>query len=104
MKYFIRLYTGLPYPDLDDKIAVANFHLSTRDQSLTTSILSAGTFFGAIVAGDIADFVGRRVTIIAGCFIFSIGCIFEAASTTLAMMGKSLFGVCLSYLIMLLKA
>ena len=86
MKYFIRQYTGLPYPDLNDVTAVSNFHLSTRDQSLTTSILSAGTFFGAIIAGDVADFVGRRVTIITGCFIFSIGCILETASTGLAVM------------------
>lgn len=82
MKYFIRLYTGLPYPDLNDKVAVANFHLSTRDQSLTSSILSCGTFFGALIAGDVADFVGRRVTIITGCFIFTIGCIFETASVS----------------------
>ena len=86
MKYFIRQYTGLPYPDLNDATAVSNFHVSTRDQSLTTAILSAGTFFGAIIAGDVADFVGRRVTIITGCFIFSIGCILETASTGLAVM------------------
>lgn len=86
MNYFIRQYTHLPYPDSSDKTAVANFHLTARDQSLTSSILSAGTFFGAIIAGDIADFIGRRVTIIAGCFVFSIGCILETASTTLPVM------------------
>lgn len=83
MNYFIRLYTGMPYPPAT---ATANFHLTARDQSLTTSILSAGTFFGAIIAGDIADFIGRRITIIAGCFIFTIGCILETASTTLGVM------------------
>ncbi|MCJ1338022.1 hypothetical protein MMC09_003306 [Bachmanniomyces sp. S44760] len=86
MRYFIRQYTGLPYPDPNDKVAVTNFHLTARDQSLTTSILSAGTFFGAIIAGDVADFIGRRFTIIAGCFIFSVGCILETASTGLAVM------------------
>ncbi len=86
MKYFIRQYTGLHYPDLNDKVAMASFHLTTRDQSLKTSILSAGTFFGAIIAGDIADFIGRRMTIIAGCFIFSIGCILKTAPTGLAVM------------------
>ena len=39
-----------------------------------------------MIAGDVADFVGRRVTIITGCFIFSIGCILETASTGLAVM------------------
>ena len=86
MKYFIRQYTGLPYPDPNDKIAVAAFHLTSRDQSLTTSILSAGTFFGAIIAGDVADFIGRRFTIIMGCLIFTVGCILETASTGLAVM------------------
>lgn len=51
-----------------------------------TSILSAGTFFGAIIAGDIADMIGRRITIIGGCIIFTIGCILETASTSLGLM------------------
>ena len=51
-----------------------------------TSILSCGTFFGAIVAGDVADFVGRRPTIIAGCGIFVAGCVLEVASMGLGVM------------------
>ena len=86
MPYFIRLYTGTPYPDPSNKDAVAAFHLTARDQSLTTSILSAGTFFGAIIAGDIADFIGRRSTIIIGCIIFTVGGILQTASTTLPVM------------------
>lgn len=94
MRYFIRQYTGMAYPNVvypdtesdGYKAYKKNFHLTARDQSLTTSILSAGTFFGAIIAGDIADFIGRRMTIIMGCFIFSIGCILETASTGLALM------------------
>ena len=86
MPYFIRQYTHLPYPDPSDTAATKNFVISARDQSLTTSILSAGTFFGAIIAGDIADFIGRRWTIITGCVIFCVGCILETASTGLAVM------------------
>jgi len=86
MPYFITQYTDLQKPDPNDTTAVAAFHLTARDQSLTTSILSAGTFFGAIAAGDIADFIGRRMTIIAGCGVFSVGCILETASTGLAVM------------------
>ncbi len=96
MKYFIRQYTGMAYPaDLypysADKnspyqVYMATFHLTARDQSLTTSILSAGTFFGAIIAGDVADFIGRRFTIITGCAVFTVGCILETASTGLAVM------------------
>jgi MFS family permease len=86
MPYFITQYTGLPKPDPNDTAAVAAFHLTAQDQSLTTSILSAGTFFGAIAAGDIADFIGRRKTIILGCGIFIVGCILETASTSLGVM------------------
>lgn len=42
-------------------------------QSLIVSILSAGTFFGAIIAGDVADMVGRKKTVIAGCAIYIVG-------------------------------
>ena len=89
MPYFITQYTGLQRPDPNDPnnaAAVAAFHLTAQDQSLTTSILSAGTFFGAIIAGDVADFVGRRTTIIAGCLVFIVGCILETASTSLGLM------------------
>jgi sugar porter (SP) family MFS transporter len=94
MPYFIRQHTGMDYPgDLfsdpnskEYKDYKSTFHISARDQSLMTSILSCGTFFGAIAAGDIADFIGRRPTIILGSLIFSVGCILQTASTTLAVM------------------
>jgi MFS family permease len=86
MRYFIRLYTGMPYPDPNDIAAVEAFHITASSQSLIVSILSAGTFFGSIISGDVADFIGRRATIIVGCLIFIIGCILQVASTTLRVM------------------
>lgn len=47
--------------------------LTGPHQSLIVSILSAGTFFGAIIAGDVADTIGRKWTIIMGCVIYIIG-------------------------------
>jgi MFS family permease len=91
MPYFITQYTGLPKPAASDTAAVAAFHLTSQDQSLTTSILSAGTFFGAIAAGDIADFIGRRLTIIVGCGVFAVGCILETASTSIGVMAPGRF-------------
>lgn len=41
--------------------------------SLITSILSAGTFFGALIAGDVSDRIGRKWTVIVGCFIYIFG-------------------------------
>ncbi|KAI9810820.1 MAG: hypothetical protein M1827_006027 [Pycnora praestabilis] len=79
MNYVITLYTGLQPPPATSKDA---FTLPAWQKSLITSILSAGTFFGAIIAGDLADFFGRRTTIIAGCFLYSVGVILQTASTT----------------------
>jgi len=95
MPYFIKQYTGKDYPDVKFpgdtssdayKAYKTNFKVPAWEQSLTTSILSAGTFFGAIIAGDVADFIGRRITIIMGCFIFIVGCILETASTSIGVM------------------
>ncbi len=82
MQYFIQLYTGLD-PATTPKNA---FTLPSWKKSLITSILSAGTFFGAIIAGDLADFFGRRTTIILGCVIFTIGVILQTASTALGLL------------------
>jgi sugar porter (SP) family MFS transporter len=51
--------------------------LSGPSQSLITSILSCGTFFGALIAGDVADRIGRKWTVIMGCFIYMIGVIVQ---------------------------
>jgi MFS family permease len=45
--------------------------------SLIVSILSCGTFFGALIAGDLADFIGRRWTVILGCLIYMVGCVIQ---------------------------
>ncbi|THW59105.1 putative glucose transporter rco-3 [Aureobasidium pullulans] len=54
--------------------------LTGSHNSLITSILSAGTFFGAIIAGDVADTIGRRWTVIMGCAIYMIGVVLQVAS------------------------
>lgn len=51
--------------------------LSTPNTSLITSILSAGTFFGAIIAGDVSERIGRKWTVILGCLIYLIGVIVQ---------------------------
>ena len=79
--YFITLYTGLdPATTPKDQ-----FTLPAYEKSLTTSILSAGTFFGALIAGDLADFIGRRITIVSGCVVFIIGVILQTASSSLGL-------------------
>jgi SP family sugar:H+ symporter-like MFS transporter len=78
MPYFVHQFTGLPYPQVGAESGY--FVIPAWRQSLIVSILSAGTFFGAVIAGDIADFFGRRTTILLGCGIFSIGVTLQVAS------------------------
>lgn len=97
--YFITQYTGLQYDyeagrpvDVDP----TEFGLPSSTKSLMTSILSCGTFVGSLVAGDIADFIGRRPTIIMGCVVFCVGCVFEIVSTNqvaLFVMGRLVTGI-----------
>ncbi|KAK0387539.1 hypothetical protein NLU13_3785 [Sarocladium strictum] len=51
--------------------------LSDSNLSLITSILSCGTFFGAIIAGDLADWIGRKWTVIFGCVIYMLGVVVQ---------------------------
>jgi len=56
--------------------------LTSGHLTLVVSILSAGTFFGAIIAGDVADRFGRRPAIIMGCIIYTIGVIIQIAESS----------------------
>jgi sugar porter (SP) family MFS transporter len=81
MPYVITMLTGkLPPPEGADAATKALFAVSSSHTSLIVSILSAGTFFGAIIAGDLADFIGRRTTIIVGCGVFIVGVILQVAN------------------------
>jgi len=59
------------------------YHITTSQDSLVTSILSVGTFVGALLAYPIGDRYGRRVGIMIACAIFSIGVALQTASTTI---------------------
>jgi sugar porter (SP) family MFS transporter len=67
----------------------------TWEKSLIVSILSAGTFFGALIAGSLADWLGRRATIISGCGVFSVGVVLQVASSTVSVLvaGRLIAGV-----------
>jgi sugar porter (SP) family MFS transporter len=67
----------------------------TWQKSLITSILSAGTFFGALFAGSLADWIGRRTTIILGCIVFSLGVVLQVSSTAVGLLvgGRLIAGI-----------
>ena len=48
----------VPPSDVDP----TGYAYETCEKSLIVSILSAGTFFGALVSGALADWFGRRTT------------------------------------------
>ncbi|KIM95323.1 hypothetical protein OIDMADRAFT_106418 [Oidiodendron maius Zn] len=60
-------------------------HLNvTASQSATiVSILSAGTFFGALTAAPVADAIGRRMGLIASTIVFIFGVILQTAATAI---------------------
>ncbi|KAJ6007288.1 Major facilitator-type transporter ecdD [Penicillium herquei] len=62
----------------------SGYILKSSQKSLITSILSVGTFFGALIGGEIAERIGRRLTILVSCFIFACGVVGQTASYTVA--------------------
>jgi SP family sugar:H+ symporter-like MFS transporter len=63
--------------------ANGTYALTWSDQSLVVSILSAGTFFGALLGYPAADYLSRRWGLILACLIFSVGVAFQTAATAL---------------------
>lgn len=54
-------------------------------------MLWLGTFFGALIAGDMADHIGRRTTIIVGCAVFIVGVILQTVSTSVGLLSGGRF-------------
>ncbi|KAH9940949.1 MFS monosaccharide transporter [Epithele typhae] len=58
--------------------------ISTSRTSLIVSILSAGTFFGALGGAPAADVLGRRLAIIMSCVVFVLGVALQTGAGNLA--------------------
>ncbi|BGP57103.1 hypothetical protein JCM8202_000545 [Rhodotorula sphaerocarpa] len=61
--------------------ANGEYALSTATDSLITSILSAGTFFGAIFSGYVGTYLGRRIGIASYLAVFCVGVALQTAAT-----------------------
>ena len=55
-------------------------NVSPAQSSQIVSILSAGTFFGALLAAPLGDKLGRRVSLIIAVAIFSFGVLIQTLS------------------------
>lgn len=53
--------------------------VTSSQHSEIVSILSAGTFFGALTAAPMGDYFGRRMGLILSCGIFCLGVAFQVS-------------------------
>ncbi|CAI7675053.1 unnamed protein product [Penicillium manginii] len=60
-----------------------NLTISSSQSSAIVSILSAGTFFGALGAAPMGDFIGRRWGLIFSTGVFTLGVIFQTVATAI---------------------
>ena len=72
-----------------------DFDLSGFEQGMVVSAVPVGAIFGAAIAGQAADKLGRRLTIIASAVVFIIGALASAAAPGLAVLviARILLGV-----------
>ncbi|KAI4669027.1 uncharacterized protein J4E79_001069 [Alternaria viburni] len=71
-------------------------YFSNVRSGLIVGLLSIGTLFGALIAAPIADRIGRKMSIIWWCGIFSVGIIVQIAATDewyQVMMGRFVAGL-----------
>ena len=71
-----------------------SFGASTTMIQIITSWVTLGALAGALVAGAMADKLGRRVTILLAAVLFTIGAVLEAISpnTTILVIGRLIVG------------
>ncbi|KAM3504062.1 hypothetical protein MY10362_003811, partial [Beauveria mimosiformis] len=58
-------------------------NITTSQESAIVSILSAGTFFGALASPFLADYLGRRPGLIISTWVFNLGVILQTAATSI---------------------
>lgn len=63
--------------------ADGNLNIDSDQTSLIVSILSAGTFFGALSAAPVADFIGRKFGLMFSTIVFTFGVILQTAATSI---------------------
>lgn len=83
MDEFKEAYGHLQSVTIDGEV-VEMVTYSTWQKALIVSILSCGTFFGALISGILADWLGRRSTIILACCVFLAGVIVQLVSLSVA--------------------
>lgn len=52
---------------------VSEFNIDSTQSGAITAVFTGGAFFGAIFAGPLGDYTGRKYTILVGSIIFLLG-------------------------------
>lgn len=77
MDYWQRLFsTGYTDPD-------GHPNITTSQESAIVSILSAGTFFGALGSPFLTDTIGRRPGLLVSTWVFNLGVILQTVATSI---------------------
>ena len=77
MPYWQRLFsTGYVDPD-------GGKNITTSQESAIVSILSAGTFFGALASPFLTDYLGRRPGLLISTWVFNLGVVLQTAATSI---------------------
>lgn len=77
MPYWQRLFsTGYIDPS-------GNLNINTSQESAVVSILSAGTFFGALASPLLTDSIGRRPGLLISTWVFNLGVVLHTVATSL---------------------
>lgn len=78
MPYWLRTFsTGYVDPTTN------RLGISPQQSSEIVSILSAGTFFGALTAAPTGDFFGRRYGLMVSVVVFTVGVILQTIATAI---------------------
>ncbi|KAI9642358.1 hypothetical protein NHQ30_009162 [Ciborinia camelliae] len=90
MDYFKYAY-GEPS---NDPMGFMGHMYPTWSKSVIVSLLSVGTFFGALISGYSSDHFGRRNTILIGCLIYCLGVILQVAYPSIGLLaaGRAIAG------------
>lgn len=77
------------------EVSPKKYELQTKDKALITAIFSAGTFCGALGAGYLCDRLGRRVNILGGVVVYSVGVVLQVAANFVGLLvaGRAVAGL-----------
>ena len=89
MDYWLRLFA----PHIDP--ATGKHALTSSQSSEIVSLLSVGTFFGALLSAPTGDILGRKMGLMAWLVVFCVGVILQTAATAIPLFvaGRTIAGL-----------